>query len=126
MYFCQLRKILLENNMTVQSEAALEEGLIKSLIQNSYEYIEVKEEKNLRENFKLQLEKHNRKELELHGRTQFTDAEFDRILLHLEGHIRVFTSCKACGRGPQHGNTAQVDSGITLVTQPAGISSHGI
>ena len=43
MYFCQLRKILLENNMTVQSEAALEEGLIKSLIQNSYEYIEVKE-----------------------------------------------------------------------------------
>lgn len=88
MYFCQLRKILLGNNMTVQSEAALEEGLIKSLIQNSYEYIEVKEEKNLRENFKLQLEKHNRKELELHGRTQFTDAEFDRILLHLEGGTR--------------------------------------
>ena len=74
--------------MTTQSEAALEEGLIRTLVENSYERVVIKEEDNLRENFKRQLEKHNRKELELHGRTAFTDAEFDRILLHLEGGTR--------------------------------------
>ena len=74
--------------MTTQSEAALEEGLIKTLVENSYERVVIKEEENLRENFKRQLEKHNRKELELHGRTAFTDAEFDCILLHLEGGTR--------------------------------------
>lgn len=34
------------------------------------------------------MEKHNRRELELNGRTEFTEAEFDRILLHLEGGTR--------------------------------------
>ena len=80
--------------MTTQSEAALEEGLIRTLIENSYERVVIKEEDNLRENFKRQLEKHNRKELELHGRTAFTDAEFDRILLHLEGGTRFEKSKK--------------------------------
>lgn len=74
--------------MTTQSEAALEEGLIRTLVENSYERVIIKEEENLRENFKCQLEKHNRRELELNGRTEFTDAEFDRILLHLEGGTR--------------------------------------
>lgn len=74
--------------MTTQSEAALEEGLIRTLVENSYERVVIKEEENLRENFKRQLEKHNRRELELNGRTEFTDAEFDRILLHLEGGTR--------------------------------------
>ena len=80
--------------MTTQSEAALEEGLIRTLVENSYERVVIKEEDNLRENFKRQLEKHNRKELELHGRTAFTDAEFDRILLHLEGGTRFEKSKK--------------------------------
>ena len=80
--------------MTTQSEAALEEGLIRTLVENSYERVVIKEEENLRDNFKRQLEKHNRKELELHGRTQFTDAEFDRILLHLEGGTRFEKSKK--------------------------------
>ena len=79
--------------MTTQSEAALEEGLIRTLVENSYERVVIKEE-NLRDNFKRQLEKHNRKELELHGRTQFTDAEFDSILLHLEGGTRFEKSKK--------------------------------
>lgn len=74
--------------MTTQSEAALEEGLIRTLVENSYERVVIKEEDNLRENFKRQLEKHNRRELELNGRTEFTEAEFDRILLHLEGGTR--------------------------------------
>ena len=80
--------------MTTQSEAALEEGLIRTLVENSYERVVIKEEENLRDNFKRQLEKHNRKELGLHSRTQFTDAEFDRILLHLEGGTRFEKSKK--------------------------------
>jgi len=39
-------------------------------------------------NFKVQLEKHNRKELAEHGREHFTDKEFDKILLYLEGGTR--------------------------------------
>ena len=74
--------------MTIQSENALEQGLIRTLQENSYEYVEIREEENLRSNFKLQLEKHNRKALEELGRTSFTEAEFDKIMLHLEGGTR--------------------------------------
>ena len=74
--------------MVTQSEEILEQGLIKTLTEMSYEYISIKEEENLYANFKLQLEKHNRKELALHGRESFTDKEFDKILLYLEGGTR--------------------------------------
>lgn len=74
--------------MPVQSEAALENGLIATLQQMNYEYVQVEEEKNLRTNFKSQLEKHNRKRLEEIGRTEFTEAEFDKILIYLEGGTR--------------------------------------
>lgn len=71
-----------------QSEEILEQGLITTLKEMSYEYISIKEEENLLANFKSQLEKHNRKGLALHGRNHFTDAEFDKILLYLEGGTR--------------------------------------
>lgn len=74
--------------MPVQSEAALENGLISTLQQMNYEYVQIEEEKNLRTNFKSQLEKHNRKRLEEIGRTEFTEAEFDKILIYLEGGTR--------------------------------------
>ena len=74
--------------MTAQSEAALENGLIKTLQNMSYEYVVIKEESNLIENFKLQLEKHNQKELSKYNRSQFTDKEFEKILIHLEGGTR--------------------------------------
>lgn len=74
--------------MATQSEAALEAGLIQTLIDNSYERVEIREEENLKENFKIQLEKHNAKELDTIGRKHFTDKEFDRILIHLEGGTR--------------------------------------
>ncbi|MBR2016512.1 MAG: hypothetical protein IKA00_04315, partial [Prevotella sp.] len=74
--------------MATQSEEILEQGLIKTLQEMNYEYISIKEEENLYANFKLQLEKHNRKELALHGRESFTDKEFDKILLYLEGGTR--------------------------------------
>ncbi len=74
--------------MPVQSEAALENGLIATLQQMNYEYVQIEEEKNLRTNFKSQLEKHNRKRLEEIGRTEFTEAEFEKILIYLEGGMR--------------------------------------
>lgn len=74
--------------MTTQSEAALENGLIKTLVENSYERVVIKEEENLKANFKIQLEKHNRKALDSIGRMEFTDKEFDKILIYLEGGTR--------------------------------------
>lgn len=74
--------------MTTQSEAALENGLIKTLIDNSYERVIIREEENLKANFKSQLEKHNQKELALHGRSHLTNSEFDKILIYLEGGTR--------------------------------------
>ena len=71
--------------MPVQSEAALENGLIATLQQMSYGYVHIEEENNLRANFKTQLEKHNRKRLEEFGRTEFTESEFEKILIYLEG-----------------------------------------
>lgn len=75
-------------DMTTQSEAALENGLIKTLQNMSYEVVEIREESNMLANFKSQLEKHNQKELAKYGRTQFTDKEFEKILIHLEGGTR--------------------------------------
>lgn len=74
--------------MPIQSEAALEQGLIKTLQNMSYEYVQIDEETNLLANFKHQLEKHNIKELLKHGRSELTDNEFERILIHLEGGSR--------------------------------------
>ena len=74
--------------MATQSEAALENGLIKTLMDNSYERVFIKEEENLKANFKVQLEKHNQKALALIGRAQFTDKEFEQILIYLEGGTR--------------------------------------
>jgi type I restriction enzyme R subunit len=74
--------------MVTQSEHVLENGLIKTLQENGYEYIELREEENLYANFKSQLEKHNRKQLILHNREHFTDKEFERIRIHLEGGTR--------------------------------------
>lgn len=74
--------------MSIQSEAALEEGLIQTLKNMSYEYVQIDEESNLYNNFKRQLEKQNQKELAKHGRTAFTDEEFQKILIHLEGGSR--------------------------------------
>lgn len=74
--------------MVTQSEQALENGLIKTLIENGYEYIQIKEEENLYANFKTQLEKHNKKQLALHNREHLTDKEFEKILIYLEGGTR--------------------------------------
>ena len=74
--------------MSTQSEAALEAGLIATLRQMDYEYVQVVEEDNLYANFKRQLEIHNKKQLAEVGRTSFTDEEFEKILIYLEGGTR--------------------------------------
>lgn len=74
--------------MSLQSEAALENGLIATLQKMNYEYVHIEGEKALSANFKKQLEKHNKKRLEELGRTEFTESEFERILIHLEGGTR--------------------------------------
>ena len=74
--------------MSTQSEAELEAGLIATLRQMDYEYVQIVEEDNLYANFKRQLEIHNKKQLAEVGRTSFTDEEFEKILIYLEGGTR--------------------------------------
>ncbi len=63
-------------NMTTQSEQALENGLIDTLVMMNYRRVQIDDEASLVSNFRAQLEKHNRVEL--------TDDEFNRIMIHLE------------------------------------------
>ena len=70
--------------MAIQSEAALENGLIATLRKMNYEYVQIVEEGNLMSNFKRQLEIHNKKQLAELGRTEFTEAEFEKIQIYLE------------------------------------------
>lgn len=86
--------------MSIQSEAALENGLISTLRKMNYEYVQIDEETNLYDNFKRQLEKHNRKQLEEMGRREFTAAEFDRIRNFLEGGSRFEKAIKLRDRFP--------------------------
>lgn len=74
--------------MSIQSEAALEAGLIAILQQMDYEYVQIAEEENLQANSKWQLEVHNRKRLAEHGCTKFADEEFEKMLIYLEGGTR--------------------------------------
>ena len=74
--------------MSIQSEAALEAGLIATLRQMGYEYVQITEEDNLYANFKRQLEIHNKKQLAEVGRNSFTDEEFEKIVIYLEGGTR--------------------------------------
>ena len=61
--------------MSKQSEAVLEENLIKQLVNLEYEKVTIKDDTALEANFKSQLEKHNNFKL--------SDREFKRVLNHL-------------------------------------------
>jgi len=65
----------------VESEAMLEEKFIEQLQSMGYERIKIKNEEELNANFKLQLEKLNKKVL--NGKP-LTDEEFERILIYLD------------------------------------------
>ena len=61
--------------MSRQSEAVLEDNLVKQLVDLGYEPVTIKDEEALKSNLKSQLEKHNKVSL--------SDTEFERILNHL-------------------------------------------
>jgi type I restriction enzyme R subunit len=61
--------------MSKQSEAILEENLLKQLELQKYERVVIKDDKDLEKNLKTQLEKHNK--------TNISDTEFKRVLNHL-------------------------------------------
>ena len=65
----------------VESEAMLEEKFIEQLQDMGYERIKIKNEQQLNANFKQQLEKLNKKEL---NGQPLTDDEFERILTYLD------------------------------------------
>jgi len=62
--------------LVTQSESALETSLINKLVDDGYQRVKIKNESELKENFKAQLEKFNKIKLE--------DSEFKQILIHLE------------------------------------------
>lgn len=61
--------------MTIQSEAALEEALINQLVLMHYEHVQIDNELAMRRNLKLQIE--------IHNKITLSDAEFERVLIHL-------------------------------------------
>ena len=67
--------------MDVESEQMLEEKFIEQLQSMGYERIKIKNEDQLNSNFKKQLEKLNKKEL---NGNPITDEEFERILTYLD------------------------------------------
>lgn len=76
--------------MTYQSEYELEEQMIKQLKLQGYSKISIKDEENLKANFRDILFKYNKEKL---NNIPFTDKEFNRILIHLEGKS-IFNSSK--------------------------------
>jgi type I restriction enzyme R subunit len=61
--------------MSTQPEQALEDGLVKQLIDLGYEHVLIRDERDLLTNLKAQLQKHNKVEI--------SDSGFEQILNHL-------------------------------------------
>ena len=76
--------------MAYQSEAELENLLIKQLVEEGYEEIEVGDYDALLSNFRQQLGVFNKEKL---GGVPFTDKEWERLLNYMLGHS-VFESAK--------------------------------
>lgn len=68
--------------MTYQSEAQLEENLIKQLVNQGFNRVKISDEEELKSNFRNELFQHNKSKL---NNEPLTDKEFERILRHLEG-----------------------------------------
>src|SRR5260370_1700605 len=61
--------------MPTQPEQALEDNLVKQLLDLGYEYVQIRDERDLLTNLKAQLEKHNR--------VKISDSGFEQIRNHL-------------------------------------------
>lgn len=67
--------------MTTQSEQTLENNLVAQLAEQGYERVTIADNAELLANLKRQLEKHNAEKLD---GTAFSEAEFKRIVNHLD------------------------------------------
>ena len=67
--------------MTYQSEHELEELLIRQLVAQGYDRVGIRDEEDLKANFRDKLFEFNKDKL--NGKP-LTDKEFNRILIHLE------------------------------------------
>ena len=76
--------------MSYQSEAQLEKNLVNQLESQGFSIVKIKDEEELKNNFRLQLFAHKKVKL---NNKHFTDKEFERILRHVEGKS-VFQSAK--------------------------------
>ncbi|WP_101772487.1 type I restriction endonuclease subunit R [Peptostreptococcus faecalis] len=74
-----------------ESEAQLESRLVKVLVNNGYESVEIKDEDDLINNFRKQLNKHNENVL---NKTPLSDREFNHLLTKISG-LGVFDASKA-------------------------------
>ena len=78
----------------VQSEYEVERKFIDRLEDIGYEYIDLKNYDNVIDNFRTQLAKFNEAKLvEQKGVAEFSDAEFNRIMIHVENKT-VYESAK--------------------------------
>ena len=68
--------------MSYQSEAQLESNLIKQLVEQGFNKVNIVDEEGLKNNFRHQIEEHNKRKL---NGQPLTDKEFERILRHIEG-----------------------------------------
>lgn len=68
--------------MSYQSEAQLEENLIKQLVNQGFNRVTISDEEQLNNNFRNELFEHNKAKL---NNEPFTEKEFERILRHVEG-----------------------------------------
>lgn len=68
--------------MSYQSEAQLEDNLIKQLVNQGFNKVKISNEDELKNNFRNELFEHNKSKL---NNKPFTDKEFERILRHVEG-----------------------------------------
>lgn len=73
-----------------ESEKILEDNLIKQLVGDGYERVEIKDIHDLHNNFRKQMNKHNRNRLNGH---ELSDKEFERLMLKIKGKS-VFASAK--------------------------------
>ncbi|MDY3958934.1 type I restriction endonuclease subunit R, partial [Romboutsia timonensis] len=68
--------------MSYQSEAQLEDNLIKQLVNQGFNKVKISDVEELKNNFRNELFEHNKSKL---NNKPFTDKEFERILRHVEG-----------------------------------------
>ena len=66
----------------VQSEAVLENNMIRSLVDLGYQQVTIKDEDALLENFREQVYLHNKERL---NNIPLSNSEFDRLLISLGG-----------------------------------------